>query len=245
MPPWLKRAKKYDPPQVEAENVYALEGTERGRLVAVLGPGPSISDFPLEKLEGVATIGVNSLLEVYRPNFFLFQEGFFAKRYRHLYTPAGRPDIVTTWPRRFISCLLPAGKRLFCYDYLAHSVLRMEKGWQAPYWLDPIRGFLPGRCSVAANAISLGVLMAAARILLVGIDLVSSPKGEYYVEGVRVNPGPRNRAKALGAGAAWMNLAARAGAWKGPIMYTTSPWLRLRGAKRISVDQAVSMVEEN
>jgi hypothetical protein len=246
MPRWISKFPCHDPPIVKPRSAYDLEDSEFGGVVFVLAPGSSFDKFPREELYKFTTIGVNSIAELFSPAFWLFQEGVLCKKYHSIYTSRWIPRIVTTWDRAtMLRPLLPEGKGLYCYDFKHRSALRMRKDKAPegkPYWYDSELAFVPGHNSVAANAMSLAVLMKPSLLVLVGIDL--RYKGDYYyAHGVKRNPGPRFRDKALSASRAWMGKAAKRGVWAGPEIITTSPWLKLRGVRRVTVEDALEKAE--
>jgi hypothetical protein len=241
---WIRKVKSHDPPVITAKSVYSLSGRCSGSVVYVVAPGPSLDDFPRDRLKTATIIAVNSAVEVVRPTWWIFQEGMFCKKYHPVYTSRRVKAIVTTETRcQTLAKLLSKPKELYFYSYRLQSVLRMRRDTgKIPFWANRESSFLPGRCSVAANAISLAVLMSPSLIVLVGVDL--SYNGEkYYCEGIRRNPGPNLRHKALIASKAWMSKAAQRKVWAGPRIITTSKTLRLRGIHRVSVETALKETE--
>lgn len=241
---WWTKVPNYKPPRAQIDNVYQLRDKCRGGVVYVLAPGPSYDDFPQDMLLRVPTIGVNSIAERISPDFWMFQEGIFCKKYHPIYTTRWIKNIVTTRDRcLIIRDLLPEKKGLYSYRFLDMSVLGMEVGDNFPFWSSPEEEFIPGRNSIAANAMSLAVLMNPKLIVLVGVDL-RKHDGRYYCEGIRKNRGPRLQERALSASRAWMTKAARKGVWRGPEIVTTSPLLSLRGVRRVSIDVAIQKTKE-
>jgi hypothetical protein len=235
---------KPHPNAVKPQSVYALEGSRENDVVFVVAPGPSLDDFPHDELQKYTTIGVNSAIEVVKCSYFCAYEGTLFKRFYSLYTGDRIDRIITDWSRSFIAPLLPAGKELYCYKYLDLSVLRMKTDVDFhPFWRRPEEHFLPGRSSITANALSLAVLMRPRLIVTVGLDLAMTAE-KYYASGVKINPGPRLRRRALHAGQAWMWLASRKGVWRGPEIVTTSPTLKLKGVKRVNVAEALKKANE-
>lgn len=244
--PWWLHVKRYTPAQVTPRSVYELEDYRKDGVVFVVAPGPSLDLFPKSELKGRTTIGVNSALELAPLEFWIFQEGIIGKKYFPLYSSGLVKNVVTTRDRaEFLYRILPKEVNLFRYCYFDTSVLRMEKdvGFH-PFWKRPNEFFLPGRCSITANALSLAVLMKPALVVCVGLDM-AMPDGKYYADGVKRNPGPRLKEKALSVGSSWMWIAAKKGVWSGPRIITTSPWLRMPRFKRVSVEDALKEVERN
>jgi hypothetical protein len=276
-PSWIttnKALKPNDPPLVQARNVYDLLGAESGRAVIVAAPGPSFASFPRDALLAHPTIGVNAILEILDPTYWVFAEPFFTRNYRKLYSES-RAKIVTT---RFqsiaaLELLLPAGRDLFWFRYghaprldqddrrdplnpkAGLSVLNMPKpaDGRKPWWSIPEKGFLPGRCSVTTHAVSLAILLGAAAVILVGADFTHTDDAAYYAPGVTINHGPRRKTKALACGRNWAQLAAKKGVWEGTDLMTVSPthsltWERRTGetygARRVTVDEAVRILKE-
>lgn len=241
---WWDRVKRYDPPECAVRSVYDLDGAASGRVVVIAAPGPSFAEFPVDVLERARfTIACNAALELFRPWAWIGQEGTLIKKYHELYAGDRVVNIVTTETRtKIIKHVLPAGKTVYCYD--TGPSLKERQLSATPVWWWPQRNFLPGRSTIAANALSLAELMRPRACLLVGVDFAYS-NDDYYAAGVVRNPGPRLRAKALGAGRAWCQYALSWRAWRGLDLYTTSTRLRLgRRFKRISVSDAVDMIEE-
>lgn len=248
MPKWMRRFAQNHPPLADPRSCYDLAGQARGGAVFVVAPGPSLDSFPREALYDQVTIGVNSTAELFSPTFWLFQEGIFCKKYHGIYTSGWLKRIVTTWARvSVILPLLPKGKEVYGYSFRTKSVLRMRKDRAPegkPYWYDETDTFLPGHNTVAANAMSLAVLMEPALIVLVGVDLYWDDSIPYYAHGVKRNSGPKDRFRALSASRAWMNKAATRGVWSGTRIVTTSPWLKLRGVRRVSPGTALKEAGE-
>jgi len=245
LPRWASKFKQYKPPVADVKSVYDLYGMAKGKVVYVLAPGPSFEDFPKDVLSGFTTIGMNGLLEIYWPTYWIFQEGIFVKRYMDLYRYGNTHNIVTTLVRsEFMRQFLPEGKTI--YEYFARdlSVLKMDKDTgHVPYWYWPEEKFLPGRSSIASNALSLAVLMRAELIVLVGIDF-KMREAQYYANGIVKNSGPRLKEKALSAGKAWFYLASMARVWKGPKIITTSVTLNAKNIKKVTIDKAIELSME-
>jgi hypothetical protein len=218
----------------------------RGRAVFVVAPGPSLDQFPKSRLDDFVTIGVNSAAELMSPTFWLFQEGLFMKKYYPIYNSSWIKSIVTVERRaEKMESILQDRKWIYTYQSEGERVLKRSGGEFAPWRnLNMKPTFLPGRNSVAANAISLAVLMEAKVVVLVGVDLAIEDDGKYYANGVKRNPGPKNRPRALSASRAWMSKAAKYGVWRGPKLLTTSPYLRFRNVRRCSIGEAISEAEE-
>jgi hypothetical protein len=244
MPRWLSKLRHPDGP-ASVRSVYELEGSAKDRIVFVTCPGPSLSDFPKQLFDLGLVIAVNSALElVDRCDVFVFQEGLFSKNYVPIYRSKRVKSIVTTVSRaELVRHLIPAAKPLYSYEARKAKVLsgpRGKRGEWPPPWHNPEKRILPGHCTAAANALSLAVLMRPRRTVLVGMDLNFGPDGQYYSPGVKRNPGPRDKIKALAASRAWMSLAARHGVWSASEVVTTSTILNLRGIKRVSPNESVS-----
>jgi hypothetical protein len=244
---WVQKVKNYN--AVKVQSSYALEDSERGKVVFVVAPGVSFDAFPKEFMDDFTTIGVNSIAEIYSPTYWLFQEGYFCKKYHQIYTSPWIRNVVTSWPRAAIlQKVLPAGKGLYAYGFNKRSVFRAVQddafvNPEKPFWHDPDEAWLPGHNSVAANAMSLAVLMGAGLMVLVGVDLHWSKEG-YYADGIRRNSGPRDRTRALSASRAWMGKAAKKGVWRGPRIITSSRTLKLRGVENFSAGKVVEIVRE-
>jgi hypothetical protein len=214
-------------------------------VVYVLGPSPTLNDFPEKVLKHFTTIGMNAVLERFFPTYWIFQEGIFVKRYMDIYRTGDTANIVTTATRaKFMQQFLPKGRTLYEYEARDLSVLKMDKDTgHTPYWYWPEEKFLPGRSSIASNALSLAVLMRPALVVLVGVDF-KMRDGQYYSGGIRKNPGPRLREKALSAGRAWFYLAARSGVWSSTQVITTSTTLNAKFIKKVTIDDAIEMSME-
>lgn len=241
MPHWWDKVPNYKPPQVNAKSVYELEGTMTGKVVVIVAPGPSLDLFPKKRLEDFTTIGVNSALElVPRLDYWVFQEGIIGKRYHPLYTTGRCGAVVTTRDRiPIMEKVLPGSVGLYKYTYYDTSVLRMPREVDFyPYWRRPEIDFLPGRCTITANALSLAVLMRPRMIVFVGLDFFIEGE-KYYADGVKRNTGPRLRKRALSAGSAMMYIFAKHQVWAGVRKITTSPWLRMKGIVNLELKEAL------
>jgi len=268
-PSWFrgKRVKVNRPPLVQARNVYDLRNRHRGEAILVVAPGPSFASFPREELARHTSIGVNAALELFDPTYWVYAEPFFTREYRALYMDPDRARrIVTTrWQAlAALELLLPAGKDLYWFRYghaprldegdrreplspkAGLSVLKATRpsDGRRPWWALPDVGFLPGRCSVATHAVSLAVLMGARSVLTIGIDFRYESEDSYYSPGVAINPGPRRKQKALSCGRNWAILAARKGVWDGVDLVTISPAGGLPGARRVSLDEGISILRK-
>lgn len=282
-PSWLN-LKKLAPPQVRARSVYDLAGTQAGRAVLVVAPGPSFASFPRDELERHPTIGVNSALELCPLDYWLFAEPVLAKDYRALYSSGRAKNVVSTryQAHAVLERVLPESVGLFWFRY-GHaskfdpedddlSVIRMARtGWlesgRRPWWARPDKVFLPGRCSVATHAVSLAVLMGAAVVVTVGVDLkYDVGTGAYYAPGVTINQGPGRkprlnkkltdaervrqvntaRVKALGCTLAWTKVVAALGIWRDAEILTISPsGSGLPGSRRVTVDDAIDILRDH
>jgi hypothetical protein len=245
LPKWASKFKQYSPPVADVRSVYDLYGKADGKVVYVLAPGPSFEDFPKEVLGNFITIGMNGLLEIYWPDYWIFQEGIFVKKYMDLYRYGETHSIVTTLVRSaFMRQFLPKGRTIYEYFARDHSVLKMPKDTgHEPYWYWPEEKFLPGRSSIASNALSLAVLMRAELIVLVGIDF-KMREDQYYAGGIVKNTGPRLKEKALSAGRAWFYLASMTRVWRGPKIITTSATLNAKGIQKVTIDKAIELSME-
>ena len=234
---WMGKVENFSP-CAEPHGVNGLRLSCEGGIVQVVAPGPSY-----EHLELGTTIGVNSALELRELDFWLFQEGTLVKRFHRLYTKDRRCAIVTTRDRaQHMRRLLPPERSLWSYHYRDIRVLLKRRPCPPRDW-SVHEDFLPGHCTVAANALSLAVLMNPALIVMVGVDL-GMPQGVYYASGVYRNPGPNNRARALSAGRSWMSKAAKRRVWCGPRIISTSPVLRLPGVENVTTENAVRIAKE-
>ena len=245
MPRWASKFERFNPPVAKVHSVYDLYDTAAGKVVYVLAPGPSFEDFPRDELDRFTTIGMNGILEIYWPTYWIFQEGTFIKKYMDLHRYGKTTNIVTTTVRaEFMKQFLPKDRTLYEYFARDHSVLNMDKNTgNTPYWYWPEEKFLPGRSSIASNALSLAVLMRAELIVLVGIDF-KMRVGQYYAGGIVKNSGPRLKEKALSAGKAWFYLASMTRVWKGPKIITTSTSLNAKNIEKVSTDKAIELSME-
>lgn len=234
---WTHRVKHFDPPQIQAQSAYSLEGIAKGKTVYVLAPGPSFDDYSKDKLKEQITIGVNSIVEIFEPTYALWQEGILCKKYFSYYSTGHVQNLVTTWSRaNLLQKLFPKGRSLYAYESLSRRVLSGSRDCSngRPWWYDAETSFLPGKNSVAFNAMSLAVIMGAAQIVLVGVDMYLG-HNRYYATGITKNRGPKNQILALAASRAWGSKAAARGVWTctGAKIKTTSPWLKFSGISRI------------
>lgn len=239
---WESKLKRAKNPPDKILSAYELKDALEGEVCFVLAPGPSLDEFPRGDLDRFVTIGVNSLLEIYRPTYWIFQEGIFCKKYKELYSDPKLVGVVAKQSRTpVIQKFIEKPTKLYWFTSDRHRVLTHKRTSDIqPFWYREEESFLPGHCSISANAISLARLMNPRLIVLVGIDL-RYDGAKYYADGVKRNSGPRLRDRALSASRAWMSKAARFGVWKGAEIVTSSSSLSLRGVKRKSADQILEM----
>jgi len=230
---------------IEPQSAYGLIGFAQGEDVFIVAPGPSVEGFPLDRLEGRITIGVNAALELFTPRFWMYAD----KRFSWLYGKwlHERKDLCTVMPYHQAKKLklYYAGKELWFFHYQM-MLRRYGKKGTTPFWFYPERTYLPGRASVFNNALSLAYIMHPRRVVLVGVDF--SYEGEdYYAKGVELNPGPRGkeRDRALHAGFDWFKsglVSGRKRVWPGLSVVTTSATLneKLDRVGLVDVEEALN-----
>lgn len=220
---------------ITPKQAYELEGRLEGELLFVVAPGPtakSVQEDP-SALDGQKVLALNSSIEFLPdPTWWMYAD----KRFSQIYAR----ELHTDWPKAVIMLATQARKHqriykgeLFVYDYQLsfRELKKQRRGVELngnPFWYWPERSFLPGRCSVFSNAMSLALIMKPRAIVLVGVDFEESGP-DYYVSSVTRNKGPTQRRRALDSGANWFSKNYGKGVWPGlPPIVSTNPRLGSR-----------------
>ncbi|UCG53542.1 MAG: hypothetical protein JSW58_08290 [Candidatus Latescibacterota bacterium] len=205
---------------IEPRPIYELEGLFEGKSVILAGPAPSLLDS-LDFLEGRRVIAVNSAVElVEKPWLWMYADKRFSRYYRefirgrlaHVLVP-----ITEIGHRRHFR-----GEGLWFFQYRRHTPDRKKRS--GTWWRDPKFNYLPGRCSILSNAMSLCQLLGFHKVLLVGFDFELAGR-RYYASGIRRNQGPTKRWRALRSSLRWFVGARAKGLWPDLRLSTVSPAL--------------------
>jgi len=224
----------------EVRNIYDLEGTEEGRRLWIVAPGPTSRD--LDKwghlMVGETVIALNSAIEIVKkPAFWLYADKRFSWLYGHeLHGTKARMKPGVDTPHRVIVPhhqtkklrLYFAGQEVYSFHYQMPIKRRLpeEEREDKPFWYAPDDRFIPGHASVASTACSVACLLRPRVVILVGIDFMI-PDGVYYHPDVVKNKGPTEKARNLGAGLSWFKgaLTKKGGIWPGLNIVTPSVYL--------------------
>ena len=149
------------------KDFYELRGLARDQTVYILGTGPSLDSYPLDRLGSSLTIGMNTILNVFDPGFWLFGDGKFArwgaKKYKKSLSP-GTSLVVNEKHLQF----LDRHYRELTIDVYCFT----NQDRESPR-------FLAGRWTIVTVALSLATLMDAKRAVLIGVDM-GAPGGAFY-----------------------------------------------------------------
>ena len=224
----------------EIRNVYDLEGTEEGKRLWIVAPGPTSSELSKwsHLMLGETIVALNSAIEfIPKPSYWLFADKRFSWIYGnelHGKKRAMKPGLST--PHRVI---VPhhqtgklgrhfAGQEVYSFHYQMEISRRLpeEEREGKPFWYAPDERFLPGHASVAAIACSLACLLRPRLTVLVGVDF-KMPNGVYYHPDVTKNKGPTMKERALQSGVSWFRgaLTKRGGIWPNLNAVTPSRYL--------------------
>lgn len=225
--------------------VYELEGTLRGRGVFLVAPGPSLADFPSERLTGRLTVAVNSAVELIpEPWVWMYADKRFTYKYRVPLRKGQPPRILVAKHQLGVSRWWP-GETVWYYEW-QHPVRHYEPK-STPWWRYPARNYLPGHCTVVTNALSFCELTKASPVILVGVDFALRGD-QYYAPGIKYNKGPTGRDRALASGLRWLKAGLDKRLWPSLDIYTTSQELLFllspKRIKKISSGSALEMVKK-
>lgn len=214
---------------IEPRSVYEMEGRFRGRRLWIVAPGPSSVMWPQHQKAvqglGEPVLALNSALElVEAPTLWMYADKRFSWLYGHELHGDGKtapaeiviPSHQAGKIRKFF-----AGQTLWIYDYQMQLTRRIPAA--EPFWYCPWRRYLPGRCSVFNNALSLAWLLGADPVIAVGVDFSLGEDGSYYHPEVVKNRGPTDKGRALGSGIRYFRKLRKQGVWPGLNLETTSP----------------------
>lgn len=190
------------------EDVYELRGIARDQTVYILGTGPSLDVYPLDRLDYSMTIGMNTILNVFDPTFWLFGDGKFArwgaKKYKDSLSP-GTALVVNEKHLQFLKRhYFELTIDVYCFTNQDSESVR----------------FLAGRWTIATVALSLATLMDASRVVLIGVDM-GAPGGEFYSKKVG-GDAPGRQLSMMGQWRKWLQYGFRQNLWPLEIV-TVSP----------------------
>lgn len=234
-------------------SVYELEGSLAGRVLWIVGPGPSAARWEEHsaaiEARGGAVVAINSAVEFTRPTFWLWSDKSFGWLYSkeiHADARGGRcpPVMVCPWHQRKMEQRY-RGEALYFFDCQMklrpwEELVGSGRVADRPFWYSPTRKFLPGRASVANVAVSFAWLLGPRVCVLAGVDW-EVVDGVYYREGVRKNRGPTDRERALRAGLNFFRLGMSLRIWDGLDMRTVSPSLAREGVALVSWEEALTL----
>lgn len=190
------------------EDVCELRGLARDQTVYILGTGPSLDSYPLDRLSYSLTIGMNTIVNVFDPSFWLFGDGKFArwgaKKYKNSLSP-GTALVVNEKHLQFLERhYFELTIDVYCFTNQNRQSLR----------------FLAGRWTIATVALSLATLMEAQKVVLIGVDM-GAPGGEFYSKKVG-GEAPGRQLSMMGQWRKWLQHGFRQNLW--PIdVVTVSP----------------------
>jgi hypothetical protein len=192
---------------IEVKGVGSLAGSCKDTLY-VVGSGPSVDDFPLERLAGRVSVALNHAVDLFEPAFWLYGDPKFGRSAASKIVRRRAPLCIVTNEKllKWIKPHLKPGSVVYTFEN--HS----GKG----------PDFLAGRWTVATIALSLASLMGAWRVVLVGVDM-GAPNGQFYSRSLANRP-PAKQLDFMGEWRKWMRKGFKAGIWSLQVE-TTSPYL--------------------
>jgi len=232
---------------MKPKSAYSLHNKHKGKTVYIVAPGPSMQEFPLDRLAGKVSVAINSTIEVWDGyTYWFYADKRITKIYRR--ELATKEDWTVVMPQHQAVRIAPTfkGKELYEFHYqiqLKPYLLKNRKRKKpiTPYWFDPERIFIPGRASVASNATSFAYLMGARKVILIGVDFCW--KDVYYTPGVVRNKGAAlsSKTKVLASGLNWYRSALKR-LWPDLKVFTVSKILSEHAPKIkcLSVEEALN-----
>lgn len=196
---------------VRLHGVSALKGTASGRTVFIVGSGPSFAEFPGDALRGRLTVALNSAVELFEPTYWLYGCPKFARYTAKKIAPERPGGTALVMNQRHVPRVrekFPPEAEVDIYQF--HNDADADRA-----------EFLAGRWTIATTALSLAVLLGAARAVLVGIDM-GSVDGAWYAPSVRFPP-PRKQHIYVGQWRKWLQQGFRSGLWPLEVL-TVSPY---------------------
>ena len=189
------------------KSIDHLSGVAENADVFIVGSGPSLDEFPKEKLSGRFTVVLNGAISAVDPWLWLFGDGRFARwGAKHFVGKIGTGAIVTNEKHtQFLTRKFPKDAKVYTFQNQ-----RID---------DP--GFLHGRWTIATTGLSLAVLLKAKRAVLVGVDM-GAPDGKFYAASVP-SKAPGKQLDLMGQWRKWMQMGFHKELWPIPVV-TTSPW---------------------
>ncbi len=190
------------------EDVSVLRGLARDKTVYILGTGPSLDSYPLERLESSLTIGMNTILNVFDPSFWLFGDGKFARWGAKKYKKTLGLCTSLVVNEKHLQ-FLERHYNEFTVDVYCFT----NQDRESPR-------FLAGRWTIATVALSLATLMDAKRVVLIGVDM-GAPGGAFYSRKVG-GKAPGRQLSMMGQWRKWLQYGFKQNLW--PIeVVTVSP----------------------
>ena len=223
--------------------VYQLRNLFHEKAIFIVAPGPSLGDFPVDKLNGYRTLVLNSAWEVTpKPWLWMFADKRFSRIYMKDMHAGTAPPRILIADHQLGVCRYFKGIEVLYYQWQI-QLKRYSRGLSL-WWINEDRNFLPGRCSVFNNALSFCEMAGFSRVITIGVDF--SERGDkYYVDGIRKNAGPTGRERALRSGRNWYAGGMRKKLWPNISLYSTSDtFSKFAKIKKLSSDEAFAMYED-
>jgi len=199
-----------------------LRDKHRGETAYIVGSGPSLDEFPSEKLGDLLTIGLNDVRRFFNPTYWMFGDGRFS-RYtaKKIIRDRGRSTIAMNKKHfHFLEKKIPdnSGFEIFLWT---NQIDGERQDYSGPWYEGPHDSFIPGRWTIATTALSLSMFLGASKVVMVGIDF-GAPEGRYYSERVDEIKPPGRQDAMMGQWRKWLQMGFRKGLWPISIV-TVSP----------------------
>lgn len=196
---------------MQITGVRELRGKAAGHAIYVLGSGPSAASFPLGELQGRISIALNAAMDLHDATYWLTGDQKYARwGAKHIAKHrSGTTNLVMNMDHIFwIEKRFPAEANVTVYGFT-------NKPDRSP------DDFLAGRWTILTVALSLSVLMAATRVVLIGCDM-GDVGGSWYAPGIK-HPPPRKQHIYVGQWRKWVQYGFRSGLWPVDVV-TPSPY---------------------
>ncbi len=210
------------------KNLSDLDGCCEGSTLFIVGSGPSLDDFPVDRLKYSYTIALNGAIEaIPHTSLWLFGDGKFARwgAKKFLDCDFGAA-VINERHRGFVDRYVPRG-----YD---------RRRYQFTNENQEASNHLPGRWTIATIALSLAERMRPRNVILLGVDM-GAPGGDYYSSRVRSKV-PSKQDSMMGQWRKWIQSGFKRGLWTVPVE-TPSPYFHEfcpgTPVKKVSIEECI------
>jgi hypothetical protein len=230
---------------IEADSIERLKSLALDKRVFIVGSGPSLDSFPVDRLSDEITICLNDAVKACPCSFWLFGDPNYS-RYKASKVlrgelPYGPPRNVVMntkhlrYMQRVPEELLPT-----IYWFTNDKRRALNASEEHPSWWN-YEGLLPGRWTIATVAVSLAVKLGARKTIFVGVDL-GEVSGKFYSNRVSSKP-PKKQKDFMGQWVKWMQAGFKRGLWPGVFQTTSMHFIENcpgTPVTKVSVEEAFS-----